>query len=459
MGDEWVVDLRHFLDEDGKIAPLLGKANKFAEHLTKIVAMASASPTLFDLPERIRCRRRPGRKSCPGYIEADLDPQTEDIVWRCPVCDDHGIISNWKGTSWDRSGSPASTRSRKPVKRPGAEGDLDLVADFPTVSEIEEMARILSASLDPDVVERLDELGVDTEATLRYIPLGQAFRTARRSLRQSIKEVAALLNVPQRRIRAIEEGVFSDIDQKIFLAYSDHMGLGDLIESWRRQNMETANKIGIGNVIRLEGCVRQREIRGASISGRSSRRPAAEEASDVIYRLKITLRGSRPPIWRRALVPGNLSLYKLHKAIQISMGWFDSHLHQFIIHGRIYSKPDPDDFQPVIDERRHTLNGISLFEKTKFIYEYDFGDGWEHLILVEKIGPREPGVSYPVCIAGKRACPPEDVGGIYGYEEFLEATRNPDHEEHDSYLEWAGGEFDPDALDLEEINRELRKGR
>jgi hypothetical protein len=95
-------------------------------------------------------------------------------------------------------------------------------------------------------------------------------------------------------------------------------------------------------------------------------------------------------------------------------------------------------------------------EKDRFTYTYDFGDGWEHEVLVEKILPPEPGAHYPRCLKGKGACPPEDVGGVYGYADFLEAIQDPNHPEHDEYLEWIGGEFDPDAFDLEGLNEELR---
>ncbi len=180
-------------------------------------------------------------------------------------------------------------------------------------------------------------------------------------------------------------------------------------------------------------------------------------SQESVYQLKITLKGSKPPIWRRVQVPGKFSLCKLHGAIQTAMGWTDSHLHQFIIHGENYSIPSEDDFEPVIDERRHALWKIVPSERMKFIYEYDFGDSWEHQIEVERILPSDPGFKHPVCLGGSRACPPEDVGGVWGYATFLEAIGDPDHEEHESYLEWVAGEFDPEEFDLDGINRELRR--
>ncbi|MFZ2632329.1 MAG: plasmid pRiA4b ORF-3 family protein [Desulfosalsimonadaceae bacterium] len=179
--------------------------------------------------------------------------------------------------------------------------------------------------------------------------------------------------------------------------------------------------------------------------------------SGSIYQLKITLKDSKPPIWRRVLVPGSFSLGKLHHIIQIAMGWMDAHLHMFDINRTCYGEPSPDDWEPVKNETRFRLEAVAPPVKGKFVYEYDFGDSWKHTVTVEKILPPEPGVKYPQCIAGKRACPPEDVGGVWGYEEFLEAISDPDHEEHESFMEWAGEDFDPEALDLEDINQELQQ--
>jgi hypothetical protein len=188
--------------------------------------------------------------------------------------------------------------------------------------------------------------------------------------------------------------------------------------------------------------------------------PAKTSAPLAIYQLKITLLHSRPPIWRRVLVPGHFTLHKLHLVIQLAMGWEGGHLHHFLVDGQYYSCPyqgsDEEDTGDA-DSRRVTLAQIAPREKRKFVYEYDFGDSWEHEILVEKILPPEPGAKYPQCVKGKGACPPEDVGGVWGYANFLEAIHNPEHEEHEMYLEWIGGEFDPEAFDLERANLALKR--
>jgi hypothetical protein len=181
-----------------------------------------------------------------------------------------------------------------------------------------------------------------------------------------------------------------------------------------------------------------------------------KKADVPIYQLKITLKGSKPPIWRRVLVVSDIPLSKLHRIIQAAMGWWDSHLHQFIVGDTYYGVPYPDDWHEVKDERRAKLNQVAPAEKSRLIYEYDFGDDWLHAVQVEKILPPDTAQKLPVCIKGKRACPPEDVGGVWGYDTFLEALNDTEHPEHEMYKEWIGDEFDPEAFDLDEINERLR---
>jgi hypothetical protein len=185
----------------------------------------------------------------------------------------------------------------------------------------------------------------------------------------------------------------------------------------------------------------------------SSKKPIS---TAPVYQLKVTLKGSSPRIWRRILVGGDASLAKLHRILQAAMGWSDSHLHLFKIHGEEYGTPDEDEELDIADDRRVKLADL-LGPKDRFMYEYDFGDCWLHEILVEKIVPREEGTRYPLCVAGARACPPEDCGGIGGYFNFLEAIEDPDHEEHENLLEWIGGSFDPEEFDLDHINTALKR--
>jgi hypothetical protein len=184
-------------------------------------------------------------------------------------------------------------------------------------------------------------------------------------------------------------------------------------------------------------------------------RSASGKAS--IYQVKVTLKDSKPPIWRRIQVHSDVTLEKLHYILQTVMGWTDSHLHMFAIGGEHYgpTESDPTGELEMENERRVRLAEVVSGVGARFVYEYDFGDSWEHTLQVEKVLPPEPGARYPVCLAGKRASPPEDVGGVWGYTEFLEAIRNPEHPEHDDWLEWVGGDFDPEAVNLEDLNQEL----
>jgi hypothetical protein len=181
-----------------------------------------------------------------------------------------------------------------------------------------------------------------------------------------------------------------------------------------------------------------------------------------IYQLKITLNGAKPPIWRRVLVSNEITLSKLHHVIQDAMGWYDSHLHMFMIGRERYSEPSPYDPSLLAEleaksTHRVKLSKFNLSEGAKFIYDYDFGDSWEHIILLEKILPPDPKLKTPVCIKGKRACPPEDVGGIWGYAEFVEALKDPNHPQHEDYRDWIGDDFDSEAFDLDRVNARLKQ--
>jgi hypothetical protein len=186
--------------------------------------------------------------------------------------------------------------------------------------------------------------------------------------------------------------------------------------------------------------------------------PGGSTKTAPSYQLKITLDDIHPPVGRRFLVSSNITLGKLHDVIQIVMGWQDYHLHMFTIDGHIYGDPEDDEFGDLgtLDELDYRLRKVVLREGQQFHYEYDFGDGWRHTLRLEKILPPDPKTFLPVCLMGKRACPPEDVGGVWGYAHFLEALSDPTHDEHEEYLTWAGVQFDPEAFDLERINRRLR---
>ena len=156
-------------------------------------------------------------------------------------------------------------------------------------------------------------------------------------------------------------------------------------------------------------------------------------------------------------MPATIKLDRLHGVLLWTMGWAGGHLHEFVIGHDHYGEPDPYyDTPPVVQREDRVTLAAALGARKSFIYLYDFGDGWEHRVTVEKILPPEPGLKLPQCLAGANACPPEDVGGPPGYADFLEAIRNPAHEEHAEMLEWCGGAFDPAAFRPDDINTAFR---
>lgn len=180
-----------------------------------------------------------------------------------------------------------------------------------------------------------------------------------------------------------------------------------------------------------------------------------------IYQLRIDLAGAKPPIWRRILISSVDTLYDLHCAIQNAMGWTNSHLHSFESGGSSYGMADVEDefdeFE-TLDEKRYTIAHLLSYEGDTLLYVYDFGDDWEHKIKLEKIITEKINNPLPRCIKGKNACPPEDVGGLWGYYGMLEVLRDPDNPEREEYLEWLGGKFDPEYINLEKINALMSEG-
>jgi hypothetical protein len=187
----------------------------------------------------------------------------------------------------------------------------------------------------------------------------------------------------------------------------------------------------------------------------AKRAPTRKSAPRGRYQIKVSLRGAKPPIWRRLVVPAAVMLPDLHEIIQTAMGWQNSHLHMFEVGEARYGVPDDDDLLDFRDERRVTLRDIAPAVGNRIRYMYDFGDGWEHDIIVEKVID-EPASSAAVCLGGRRACPPEDCGGIGGYERLLEVLADPTDEEYEHLLDWVGGEpIDPADFDLADVNDAL----
>jgi pRiA4b ORF-3-like protein len=187
------------------------------------------------------------------------------------------------------------------------------------------------------------------------------------------------------------------------------------------------------------------------------------KATAHLYQFKITLKDSNPPIWRRIQV-NDCSLDKLHEYIQTAMDWTNSHLHHFRIGKRLYGDPElmQENYEDMgyKDSTTTTISDIlpKSGKRFRFEYEYDFGDSWYHDVQFEKEIKPEEGKKYPLCLEGERACPPEDVGGIWGYQDFVEAIADPNHEQHEELLGWIGGKFDPEAFDAKKATKAMKKG-
>ena len=188
---------------------------------------------------------------------------------------------------------------------------------------------------------------------------------------------------------------------------------------------------------------------------------AATVPAGNVYELKVTLVGARPSVWRRLQVHADVTLRRLHEVLQVAMGWDNMHLYEFGVGSRRFAEPEPDSLLAQLygkrsnDSRAFTLREVAPAVGTKLTYLYDFGDCWRHAIVVEDIHAEVSGVVYPVCVAGRNACPPEDCGGAGGYAMMLEALKDPDHPGAEEWSAWAGPSFLPGRFDVADANRQL----
>lgn len=182
-------------------------------------------------------------------------------------------------------------------------------------------------------------------------------------------------------------------------------------------------------------------------------------SSQPVFQLRIRLEDINPPVWRRVLVPGGAKLSRLHDIFQATMGWTDSHLHSFTVDDHLYGMQFDEYPEEELDETEYTVFVALRGGVRRFAYEYDFGDSWSHEVVVEDVTWSPYVLKHGVCLDGQGACPPEDVGGIPGYEHFLEALADPLHEEHDNYLVWVGYKFDPAEFNIGATNAALQRVR
>ncbi len=181
----------------------------------------------------------------------------------------------------------------------------------------------------------------------------------------------------------------------------------------------------------------------------------------AVYQIKIQLKNAKPTIWRRVKLNSTTSLNDLHKIIQSTMGWENAHLHQFVVGDKYYMSAEEvkenlefDDYNRNVDYTDIIIADVLKKEKDKIEYEYDFGDGWEHIVTLEKIFENEI-ILYPKCIKGKAACPPENCGGVWGYMNIIKTMKNPKHPEYEDIKNWLGGGLDIDDFDIDMVNEQL----
>ncbi len=178
-----------------------------------------------------------------------------------------------------------------------------------------------------------------------------------------------------------------------------------------------------------------------------------------LYQIKVTLQETDPPVWRRLLVRSDTTLLQMHRILQVAMGWKDYHLHEFRVGAVLFGESDPEADVRRISEKATFLADVLRDVDDRLVYEYDFGDSWEHDIHLEEITELDPDAMYPIVVAGARAGLPEDVGGTDGFRDFLRAIADPNDPEHEEYLVWCGGSYDPDKFDASSINMILERRR
>jgi hypothetical protein len=203
-----------------------------------------------------------------------------------------------------------------------------------------------------------------------------------------------------------------------------------------------------------------RDLEAVLAHGLSVRRKKASSPPQV-YRLHLSLLETEPLIWRRLQVPANITLRRLHDVFQIAMGWTDSHLHEFTVGDQHIgmAEPEAEPLANLRDDRRTTLEEIARRVGDEFTYNYDFGDDWDHRVVIESIADAGVAAHRALCLDGARACPPEDCGGTSGYEHLLEVLNDPSHEEHDDLRAWSGEAFDPEHFDQDAVNKRLGRLR
>jgi transcriptional regulator with XRE-family HTH domain len=287
-----------------------------------------------------------------------------------------------------------------------------------------------------------------SEDLIRWQSLANRLEQAREQMGLTIKDVSRRLGIPQYRLRAIETSPGESFDAGMARRYIEYLEIAPWFKRWCKANRELAMRVGL-----LES---GRGSKSAAGAGQRAGARQARTRTARVYQFRVALKDVKPEVWRRIVVPAHYTFWDLHVAIQDAMGWLDYHLHAFRLPdaatGRKIEIGIPDDggfpgSDPCLPGWRIRIAPYFRAPGDRCEYEYDFGDGWEHEVVLDEISARDPDTRYPLCRDGARACPPEDCGGAGGYKDFLAAIGDPSHDEHARMLEWVGGRFDPAAFD------------
>lgn len=370
-----------------------------SDYRGRIIGAASLAPAGETFISGLSCRRRPKKHTCPGWLEIVRQDVANVVLWSCPKCGDGGEIAEWMGGPYDLS-------SEREVQDPMTlRLDADMQRFGLRLTDCKDRALFLrsrrkSSGIVAQVPGRNLEQFADRVARECKGPHGSRKR-------QQFRELLARLDTA--------------------LGRAPVLGVGDLLALFTQQTLSMP----------------------APSRPRTTKRPGPARP----VRVKVSLRHMHPPIWRRLVLPGQLTLDELHELVQMAFFWYDAHLHCFQTpDGREIGDPQMLD-RDVEDERDVRVADVLHAKGQRLRYDYDFGDGWEHEFVVEEcLALGEP---VPRCLAGRRAGPPEDCGGPWGYADLLAAHGDPRHERHEELGEWFPY-FVPEEFDVEELNRELR---
>ncbi len=360
----------------------------------------------------VACPMRPGRRRCAGLLVVRRREVPPTVDFACPVCEAAGSITGWEDTAADLG-----------VLRGSLEpGSVGVRIDASQHAVLRELARVES-----NLVQLVFACTVDEDGAVFLSPaiagdphpgafvLCAALETPTMRRRKGVTEM----------IEALSTLAIAGISKSEMMAQAMEVAFADALEGAPQPAASRARKPG----------ARRAPAKG----GRRSRRDART------FQLKVTLRDVKPPVWRRILVPADILLPALHEVLQLAFGWTDSHLHAFRVGRRSFAPPF--DCDPIGEDSRSVeLQSLAAGKGSRLVYEYDFGDGWCHDILVEEV--RAEACPSASCTGGRRSCPPEDCGGPWGYEELRAALADPTHERHEEASDWMPVDFDDEDFDV-----------